>query len=296
LKAAVMLDPVTNTAKALAVPNLIGHHTLLNGVQRFQMQSWVGNDQENLIIVQWSPISTRAVVVARDSDTADSFPLRFEDVETLEMGPITALRPSRLSVSIRNVTKADNVAGSIRVVMVDEQLMWDLQSDLEGKCHMFWKCLSLANNDQRSRAFSAHELTNTHRFMAAPNSMKGMSNALPYSNRAGAQSIGETDRRILGLRAGAFARGLQTIIIRVPWSTAETVQTYDIAIHSQDAAIFPANSLGAALRVPDAHMSSLGYVISAVNDTNRFVGAAVGNIDSAVAPSNMQRSGPSSMF
>jgi hypothetical protein len=268
-----MLDPTMNRGRPLPVPGLIGHFTCVDSSTNGQYIT--NSTTHGVLVLQWTTSEIRFMTL-NDSPTSGGVSMHLHGLQTMQLAAPSHVRPMRLSLTLRNVTKADDVAGSIRVLMLDDSIEWAFSADGGSTTWANYNTLaSLVENDSRAKTYSNNELRNGHRWCLAPSSTEGMSNAKKFLPYVHTDTISPNVNHVESIIQGAAGRGLQTMLVLVPGSPSSAHQVYDWNVHDQTACYFPANTLGSTMaRAPQmAGPGNWEAMNAAIGAVNRHVNA-----------------------
>jgi hypothetical protein len=221
-----------NKKMPLGTPYPMSKFNTMNGLSRQTVN--LPTDSTAIMIVWWSPSGFRCILnykgtTVTGASTAD---LSCYLTET----PVT-LRHLRQSVKIRNVTKADNVAGTVRTLLMTEQP----SNPTAGSGNPFtWETATYDNFVNYCRAqnetvsFSAAELRATRSFPLVPGHAIAHQDYQPWVSIGGAIDI-QTMYRTQGTKEAVLP-------MMFLFENPGAAQVYDISIHTQDACQYAASS------------------------------------------------------
>jgi hypothetical protein len=223
-------------------PGAVGNAVCIDSMSR---NSFPTKSTSVFLILQWTPTNMRLVKYDYSTRQIDT---QFCSAHQLTTSPIAmSTRPSRLSMTVRNVTMANEVQGSVRVLSSSQALEWDFaatnntnatgafSSELEG----------ILSSNPQAKVMSAHEFTHGKKFVSAVASMNTFKNYTQFSVPATTDFVEVKE----ALVQGAIQQPLNCIILEFVGMPAN-FNTYEVSVHSQDACRLPAYSLLAHLARP----------------------------------------------
>ena len=156
------------------------------------------------------------------------------------------IRPQRLSVSIRNTTIAQNVEGTNRVLNTSQQfnMTWSTSNYRYLTGGSKDALLALMESSPTARSYAGHAFTQTREIHAPPACMQQFREYYIFH----AYSIATEDdahNGALYLKQGNNMMASNMIIIEL--AASANTNTYDIAIHCQDACRFSQGSVLSAM-------------------------------------------------
>ena len=235
-------DPVRHLHDPLPVPNTLGNFVEQTAMHRFQIQS----RYSPLLILQWTP-TRMCVMKSWETET------KLEVFETLKQDPKAVFtRPNRLSLRIRNVSKADNIQGVVHALTVPEPVHVQLDAANPPKLIAATRdaLVKGLEKDPRTKTFSAHSLSRTHTFVTPPAHMNNISSWYEFKPLYvvdGNEQFfdhGKQEENNKALAEGVRAP-LCTALIYFPAvnDTVAASQTYEITAHIQNSVQYGADSV-----------------------------------------------------
>jgi len=244
-----------------------GNFTTLNSVCRFTVTTSTTLDW--YVWVPWTP----GPVAALATDSGSNPNVLQHLYGTLTSSSPLCIRPLRMSVSVECITQQVNVAGSMRTYAYDNAIVSSWQLDATGSNPVKWPSgnapafLSLISSAPDTEEVTLASLTTEREFVSAPSSYPGYNSYYDFEQFTGtttgvamrsddAQLLlqGQSDELItvpstfVTGKSGAGSLGgvppMRGFIFLVP-ATASGVQTLRFAVHRQDGARYPVNTLGA---------------------------------------------------
>lgn len=265
-----LLQAHSNLGKPLPVPGVIGNFLCLDMSRKDTIPGvglpTDGSEAKSMIVVLcWTPSSVKGFYT-RSTDYY-VWPLMMPQFET---DVPQNVRPMRNSCRVRNITRADAVEGVVRVLNSTESLdfkgMFDPAPGIPVMNVNFYQRLAtMCNTDAKSKSYSAHELTTTHDFVCGPSHLEGMQRWTAGINVDPATLDYFTKFQEALTAAEHHGEALSTVIFHFP--ATSQAQLYDFGFYAQDAATYPANSLGSVLQrtvPPGANHGHFHNIASAV--------------------------------
>lgn len=198
---------------------------------------------DKLLVIQFTNSSVKAV------EFDDRLMTHVHQPERMVPSNATHIRPMRMTVRMRNVSKSEAVGGTVRVLQTLSPLEWDDLAQGGSNAPHPWLTQGYFNTvknmirqNPNAKTFSAHELETTHVVHAAPGNLEGLQHYHEYQIMPLIADPNFQTTLTSVLNEGSARRGLATVYILFdtnPWQNQ-----YDVTIHSQDAMIYPLASLG----------------------------------------------------
>lgn len=211
-----------------------------------------GLDGTDLWIFQWSRSATKGYRV--NWATREWFPIV---VPALNDTGARDIRPSRMTVAIRNVSRADSVGGIVMVNNLSTPPKLSFDPGEANKVTQSWctEMYALMASDKSTKTYGAQELRATHYLSAMPTKIIALQSMQKFHILGGQPDRflnGIVSTAYLGWLAGPkFALSLSeddNPLTTMAFFTAagSNPQQYHISLHTQDALAFEPNTLGAS--------------------------------------------------
>lgn len=238
--AVAFFDPWKNAGRPLYVPHSVGAFTTFDYTIRFTITLDTASTQ--LMIIQWTPSKLRGAVFKSTASTIQ--PLIYAQ-EYLSSNAPNQIRPMRMGVSIKNVTRADQIAGTVVLLNTSDDLdFYGGVSSANGQLNFtttpnYDAFANAVKGHEKSHVLSAHELAFGRRTTTRPVSTVGMSgwrdwcNITTYNGSNASQVDTET---LYALNQGNTFRNLSNVAVFFP--NVATMQTYEVEVRGQDALTF----------------------------------------------------------
>lgn len=240
-----------------------GNYSTLNLVKRQIITT--STTQDTILMVP--NLSSSCIAGFRFTDTGAPTPVLQHVYGPLTSGFPQAIRPLRMSLDMKNLTTAVNVAGTVMCLSYDNALDVDVvynASPLAGlniTSGSVSSLKSLVESAPETRTYTGAELLTGHTFVSCPAAWPEYNHY--YDFFAPAFSGDNTQMASVdmftiseGQEGGTYPAGLTQLVNRgfgdvpgmrgflVVFKATPNVQSYEITFRRQDGARYPANSLG----------------------------------------------------
>jgi hypothetical protein len=228
---------------------IVDSTTRLNTTEFFPNDGTYNWDIAYMIVVS-NPTSAVAYLLYKNGTNADSWAWFHAKSEHLQNSPPVSMRPMRLSVRIRNLTKADNIEGVVRCVKLKSAITIDGERATMTGAYNTVQALETI--------FAAHTGVQTWTSQECANGTKQLDanpcHWVPYADYDIFQSITyDPDGRRDGgntantaMTTAAAKLPLETLVFQFPYKgpgPADINNSFDITIQRQDACTFTPGTL-----------------------------------------------------
>jgi hypothetical protein len=187
---------------------------------------------------------------------ATLFPYTFADMRTT---PPTNMRPSRATFNIVNSTQATNVAGTVSVLQLVNNLEWEFDSGgtMAVTAAFQNEITTMMNSNSRSKEYAAQEFVGQKKFSLLPSSMSKLQEYAPFEDY---QSL-STAQKTAHITSSSNDYAFGTLIFR--FNTPNAGNTYTMQLNAQYSMRHPANTLLGSLgkQTPRADELKINAVI-----------------------------------
>lgn len=193
-------------------------------------------------IVQWTPTDCVVYSIGVNSPIVQTAIGQITIPSLTNASPAT-VRPSRMTLTIRNISRSDVVGGAIRYVVLPQQVDWEttlVSLEEFATANFLQELEDMLSNHPDSKTLTAASCTTQHKIVSVPASHDGYQRWYPYSN-----SVGTNVRttQVGWMRHAAQNAPMNTILLQLPASAdAATANIWDFTIHLQNLCRFPANT------------------------------------------------------
>lgn len=244
-----------HTGRTLAVPGAVGEGLTIDSIGRGAVtQTNAGGGY--FLIVQWTTSGIRGMLM--DGSTSNkvwvgvsggSHPANA--TQLISANPLS-VRPLRLAVRLRCVTKAQDVAGSIRVLVCGQPFQWIFSgSDLNVTEAMQDTVRDMMKSNAHVKSYTAQELTSTKEFVLPPASSVEQKDWHPYKllGLTSGGAVVSSDSAIqTNLEESGNIAPMCTMVIEFP--SVATTQQWEYTVFSQDFVRFPCDQWAASIQKP----------------------------------------------
>jgi hypothetical protein len=273
------------SARVMRVPpplkTSFGNFTVLNSVIRFTVTTFTSVDK--MIWIPWSPSALAAVDIS-----AGTAQIPFQHIYTnLVNSTPLQIRPLRMSFSVENTTAVVGLAGSVRILSVDNSVVTRMTLGATASTSVTNNTVNtvdddigpLVDNSLDTEEMTAGELVHQHEFVSVPSSFPAYNTYYDFVNLSGTSTnvaMRSDDWQKLAFEPNAtypytaatatttgrasYTGGLgglppmRGFLLRFP--ATPLAQTYRFEIHRQDGARYAANTLGALFQTGGIPQSS----------------------------------------
>lgn len=225
-------DALLRKDKALPVPGVQGAFVTVPTVARAELET---GSMMFYVVVQWTASKARAMQISANRQMTDSFMIN----GSLDNDSPTAVRPLAMSIRLRNSSVYTSQAGIVRVLSVPQQIEWEFDGTnpnfLSQAC--FDSLGATMTNHPSVKSYTAHDFSTTKRFITAPASQVGYKNYNTWS-----ELNGWPDHNNAFLQSSAMAP-MNVTVMQFSVTPVGSANTYDMVVHTQDAARFPVNTM-----------------------------------------------------
>ena len=233
-------DAIMHRAKILPVPGTIGEFVHLPSIHRSQMNTV---SQSMYLIVQHTASDVTALMCSVQTATGYVMVAPLALPQITNAAPVT-MRPQRLSVSLRNITKNDSVGGLVRVANIPQHLKLQFHNDTYLLGSTKQELFDLMGSGTNVRSYAAHEFLETKQINAPPASLQEFKT---YRNYQAWDAADVANSNYVFYQSNSAAVSNQIIVEFTPFNPSNT---YDITIARQDACRFAQNSVLSHLAHP----------------------------------------------
>lgn len=264
-------DPADKKNESLPSSDGIGEHLTIDAVVRTPITTSATVVQ--YLILQWTTSHVRASIL--DGVTGQ---LTFLVSPQIQTASPLSVRAERESLRIRNTSVFTNIMGSVRVLSSPQQLLWSFTSPLSSivDAAFLLRIGNMMNSHPAVRSYAGAEFMKTQAFITPPASNEGFKEwnryDLPGTNT-------EIQTKFV---EGALQTATNSVIFQ--FNTTSSLQTYDVAIHTQTAARFTSNVLFSNLVRPSVHIDP-GVEHAAIQHLQQDAGRAFEEGELAAAAS-----------
>ena len=234
-------DAYNKTGVALRVPGQLGTFLTVDSVVRQSVVTSATQDQ--YLLIQWTPNANRVIWVNTGSNAMNVTNWTASQLTTAN--PV-AIRPMRMSIRIRNITQEQNVMGQVRILCTPTPVAVGFGSatTLDTVTAAFSTNLAaMVSGHPRTHTMTSADLRTTKVMVVPPATLDTFGRYFPFTPSSLYPLGFQTDTALAVENAV-----MNSTIVHFPSSTI--AQTYDIAVHMQDAARFAANSAFAGFERP----------------------------------------------
>lgn len=225
------MDPALNKNVAPSLAENIGASVPVNSKLRVNLTVGTGTGQ--IIIYQWTG-GKYSVFTCQ----AGALPLtRYTDPQ-LDSAQPTSVKFGRASLRLRNLTRADTVAGVVRVLSLPNALDWDFTINTSNLTATFRdELLAMVGSHPETKTYTACEFTKSRRLIVPPASRQGLQDWQDYVG-----SFLNIDIENQFIQDSAKKMTSNTVIIHLP-AVSSGDNNYELTVDQQSLARFPADVL-----------------------------------------------------
>lgn len=241
-------DAMKNINSPLPIPGLIEPYTVVDSVGRLQFN--VDSTQPKLLVCAFSPSKWRGLIF--------SHKIGYNGItqNTLDSESPLRIRPMRMSLRIRNTSAHDDVEGVVRILNTPDPPEY-IQMLNQGNNDWPWwpedyytSLMESIRAHPNTRSFTAKDLQTTHALHAHPTSMRGMTEYDEWKHITFDHPSPPWKNHVThALHTGANGNGLSTFLLIFEPTGPGAGNNYDLALHTQDAAVFPVATLAHRLSI-----------------------------------------------
>lgn len=247
---AISHNAILHKKKILPVPGLTGDFVNLPSICRLTVE--VSSDPIYLYVVHTASDATALLIAESNGITA------VHKLQQVTQAQPNSMRAQRMSVSLRQTTIAQNIGSVVRVLNTPQHFNIQFSQTntvfLSGTCKN--EMIALMNSDSQVRSYAGHEFTHEKVITAAPATIADFINYWNYS------PWNDTDREISNtIFTTANSRSVSNMIL-IKFEPSLTPQTFDIAIHRQDACRFSHGSVLSSLATQPVYANTAAWQAS----------------------------------
>lgn len=243
----VSFNAISNKRYPLAVPGAIAQFVHLPSMMRVPIST--STSRKMFLVVMATPSDATAILVLMGPGTNVDTTSIINLPQLAQADPLT-IRPSRLSISIRNVTEAQSVAGVVRVLSTPSHVPIVFNGPgaptvLNPSVGI--ELMTTMESSPFACSYGAHEFLRTREIVSPPASIQGFKS---YSDFIKYDETDDTTRHASNqafVLANAAATNNQIII---EFNPVASVQNFDISLHRSDCTRYPLTSVLAQLAQP----------------------------------------------
>jgi hypothetical protein len=232
-----------NVGRALHVPNAMSSFITIDSVGRHHFTT--STTAPLLYVFQWCPSNCRGMHYSSTAGTV------YVDtaMQAIQLGNSTpeSIRPLRQSVTLKNVTKADNVSGTVQVLNVPELVKLEFSADDTLNSGVLESLNLMMAAHPKVKTFSAHEMRYSREFVQLPSSQVEFREWQEYTSVGLSLASDKPNRNTV--LSNASKRAPMTTLILLFNQTPDQ-QTYEIVLNCQDACRFDSAKWYATLQTP----------------------------------------------
>lgn len=230
-----------------------------------------GNNKAYLLVF-YTNTAQRGLFIKEDGMVTDVV------MATINTATLVASGPLGLALNLRNVTKADDVAGVVKCLVAPTPLTYDVSStNLNYASGNFRQHLdSIMTNNPCVKTYTAHHFRETKTISSFPADVSRSTQYDPFVFTAARDGAGASSTLNKGVSDGLLNMPMAAVIMQFP--TVASQNTYEYTVHSADRLRFAEGTVMASQHRlpravdPEAHAVAVRQAASSAGAANPAYG------------------------